>query len=92
MPLEYEGREAVARLCDLIFRPGRDYELVATRANRQPAFGLYVTTPGGDGEATGLVVITIAGTKICSMTPFESGVLAAFGLPRTRPGSSKPER
>lgn len=86
MPQEYAGREAVAGFCAaFIFRAGRQFDLAPTRANGQPAFGLYATTPGGDRRATGLVVITIAGGEICSLTRFESGVLASFGLPRTRP-------
>jgi RNA polymerase sigma-70 factor (TIGR02960 family) len=85
VPLEYEGREAVAGFCALIFRPGRDYYLVPTRANGQPAFGLYVTTPGGVRRGTGLVVVALAGRKICSMTRFESDVFPSFGLPEALP-------
>jgi len=85
MPLEYEGREAVAGFSALIFRSGREYDLVPTRANGQPAFGIYVTGPGGVRHAAGMVVITLAGEKICSLTRFESGLLPWFGLPRALP-------
>src|SRR5262245_62933946 len=34
MPFEYEGRDAVARFCASIFRAGRRFDLVPTRANR----------------------------------------------------------
>jgi RNA polymerase sigma-70 factor (ECF subfamily) len=45
MPLEYEGRDVVARFCTGIFRSGRRFDLVRTRANGQPAFGAYLRAP-----------------------------------------------
>src|SRR5207342_2256820 len=65
MPLEYEGRDVVARFCALLFDAGRKCDLVPTRANGQPAFGFYVHAPGGIRHATGLVVLTLAGNRIC---------------------------
>src|SRR6516225_5703720 len=59
MPFEYQGREAVARFCALLFGAGRTYDLVPTRANGQPAFGLYVHSPSGIRHGTGLVVLTL---------------------------------
>jgi RNA polymerase sigma-70 factor (TIGR02960 family) len=88
MPLEYEGREAVARFCALLFGAGRTYDLVPTRANGQPAFGLYVPGPDGARRGTGLVALELAGPHICAMTRFESGVLPWFGLPGALPASS----
>jgi RNA polymerase sigma-70 factor (ECF subfamily) len=85
MPLEYQGREAVARFCALLFGAGRTYDLVPTRANGQPAFGLYVHSPSGIRHGTGLVVLTLAGNRICAMTRFDNSVLAWFGLPRSLP-------
>ena len=85
MPLEYEGRDTVARFCALVFRAGRTYDLVPTRANEQPAFGLYVHAAGGIRHGTGLVVLTLAGDRICAMTRFEKSVLPGFGLPRSLP-------
>ena len=38
IPLEYHGRDAVARLCASIFRASPGFDLVPTRANGQPAF------------------------------------------------------
>jgi RNA polymerase sigma-70 factor (TIGR02960 family) len=87
MPLEYEGREAVSRFCALLFGAGRTYDLLPTRANGQPAFGLYVQASDGIRHGTGLVVIALAGPRICTMTRFEKGVLPWFGLPRALPGS-----
>jgi ketosteroid isomerase-like protein len=44
IPLEYEGRDVVARFCAILFGTGRKVDLVRTRANGQPAFGIYVST------------------------------------------------
>jgi RNA polymerase sigma-70 factor (ECF subfamily) len=38
IPFEYEGRDIVARFCASLFDAGRRFDLVATRANGQPAF------------------------------------------------------
>ena len=43
LPLEYQGRELAARFfATVAFRQGRRYQLVPTRANGQPAFGIYL--------------------------------------------------
>jgi RNA polymerase sigma-70 factor (TIGR02960 family) len=86
MPLEYEGRDVVARFCALLFGAGRRFNLVPTRANGQPAFGTYVRGPDGIRHGTGLFVLTLAGDRICAMTRFENSVLPWFGLPRSLPG------
>ena len=85
MPLEYEGTDAAARFCGRLFGAGRRFDLVPTRANRQPAFGAYLRAPGGIRHGTGLYVLTIAGDRICAMTRFENTVLPWFGLPRSLP-------
>jgi RNA polymerase sigma-70 factor (ECF subfamily) len=85
MPLEYEGRDAVARFCAILFASGRKLDLVRTRANGQPAFGIYVSTPTGIRHGTGLLVLTLAGDHICAMTRFDNSVLPWFGLPRSLP-------
>jgi RNA polymerase sigma-70 factor (ECF subfamily) len=84
MPLEYQGRDVVARFCASIFGSGRRF-LVPTRANGQPAFGLYVHAPTGIRHGTGLIVLTLTGDRICAMTRFENSVLPWFGLPRSLP-------
>ena len=86
MPLEYEGRDVVARFWALLFGSGRRFDLVPTRANGQPAVGSYVPGPDGISHGTGLFVLTLAGDRICAMTRFESSVLPWFGLPRSLPG------
>ena len=85
MPLEYQGRDVVARFCAVLFGAGRRFELVPTRANGQPAFGTYLRAPTGIRHGTGLFVLTLAGERICAMTRFESSVLPWFGLPRSLP-------
>jgi RNA polymerase sigma-70 factor (TIGR02960 family) len=87
MPLEYEGREAVSRFCALLFGAGRTYDLLPARANGQPAFGLYVQASDGIRHGTGLIVIALAGQRICAMSRFEKGVLPWFGLPPALPAS-----
>jgi len=80
MPLEYEGRDLVARFFALLFE-GRRFHLVPTRANGQPAFGTYVVGPDGVPRGTGLITISLAGNRIGSTCRFEASVLPSFGLP-----------
>ena len=88
IPLEYQGRDAVARFCAILLGSGRAYSLVPARANGQPAFGAYVRGPDGIRHGTGLFVLTLAGDRICALTRFESSVLGRFGLPRSLPPSA----
>jgi len=86
IPLEYQGRDLAARFFTVVTH-GRRYRVVATRANGQPAFGMYVQDPNTSVfHALGLQVLTLAGTRICAMTRFDKSVLPRFGLPRTLPG------
>jgi RNA polymerase sigma-70 factor (TIGR02960 family) len=85
MPLVYEGRDIVARFFAGIFGAGRRFDLVATRANAQPAFGAYLRGPTGIRHGVGFIVLTLAGDRICAMTRFENSVLPWFGLPRSLP-------
>ena len=86
MPFEYEGRAAVARFSASLFGAGRAFDLVASRANGQPAFGAYLRSPGGVRHGTGLYVLTLSGDRISAMIRFEASVLPWFGLPRSLPG------
>jgi RNA polymerase sigma-70 factor (TIGR02960 family) len=87
IPLEYHGRDEVARFFANIMRRRR-HELEPTRANGQPAFGAYLRDPTGIRHATGLFVLTLTGDRIGAMTRFESSVLPWFGLSHT---SASPE-
>ena len=85
IPLEYDGRDVVARLFASIFGAGRRFDLVPTRANGQPAFGAYLRAPTGIRHGTGLLVLTLTGDRICGMTRFDNSMLPWFGLPRSLP-------
>jgi RNA polymerase sigma-70 factor (TIGR02960 family) len=85
MPFEYEGRDAVARFCGSLFGSGRRFDLVPTRANGQPAFGVYLRAADRTSHGVGLIVLTLSGDHICAMTRFENIVLPWFGLPRSLP-------
>lgn len=87
LPFEYHGKADTAKFLDaVVFQPRRPIHLLPTRANRQPAFGFYIddrTT--GVARPIGLLVLTLAGSKIAAITRFEPSVLSDFGLPRTLP-------
>jgi len=88
MPFEYAGRDVVVRFCAGLFGAGRKVDLVPTRANGQPAFGVYLRAATGIRHGTGLFVLTLAADRICAITRFDNGVLPWFGLPRSLPGRS----
>jgi RNA polymerase sigma-70 factor (TIGR02960 family) len=85
LPFEYRGRDVVADFCGFIFRGGRRFDLLPTRANGQPAFGSYLRGPDGLSHGMGLVAITLAGDRIREIVRFETSVFPWFGLPRTLP-------
>lgn len=85
MPLEYQGRDVVACFFASIFRSGRRFDLVRTRANGQPAFGAYLRGPSGLRHGVGLYVLALRGNRICAMTRFDKSVLPWFGLPQSLP-------
>jgi len=86
-PLEYQGKETAKRwFATSAFREGLRFRLVPTRANGQPAFGLYLFSPiSRVAHAFGLIVVTLAGDRVSAITAFESGMMARFGLPRSVP-------
>ncbi|HUB42943.1 MAG TPA: RNA polymerase subunit sigma-70 [Streptosporangiaceae bacterium] len=85
--LEYRGIESArCVLAAVSFRPGRTYRVAPTRANGQPAFGLYLADPhAGVYRAYCILVITTAGDHITAITCFSTDVMTRFGLPRTLP-------
>jgi RNA polymerase sigma-70 factor (ECF subfamily) len=85
--LEYRGIESARRvLAAVSFRPGHTYRVVPTRANGQPAIGLYLADPHASvHRAYCLLVITTAGDHITAITSFSTNVMTRFGLPRTLP-------
>lgn len=87
MALEYQGREVTANFVTLFFASGRHYRMIPTRANGQPAFGMYLVDANGFARASGFLVVGLRGGLINRMTRFETGVLPGFGLPRTLPAA-----
>ena len=85
VPLEYQGRDVAARFFASIFGEGfYAYDLVpATRANGQPAFGAFLRTSTDIRQGTSLLVLTLAGDRICAITGFDKEVLPLFGLPQS---------
>jgi RNA polymerase sigma-70 factor (ECF subfamily) len=85
--LEFRGIESARRVYAAVtFRPGYTYRVVPTRANGQPALGLYLRDPhAGVYRAYCLLVITTAGDHVTAITSFSTNVMTRFGLPRTLP-------
>ncbi|MDE3132485.1 MAG: sigma-70 family RNA polymerase sigma factor [Acidobacteriota bacterium] len=87
LPLEYRGRELTRQFMSAVpFRPGREFRVLPTRANLQPAFGLYPRDEAsGVFRAYGVLVFTLSGDAVSAITFFDSSVLGHFGLPRILP-------
>ncbi len=85
MPQEYLGREAATRFLRTAVT-GRSFALVPTRANGQPAFGLYASLPNRPRSGSGLIVLGLARDQITALTRFEPETFPSFGLPETWPG------
>lgn len=84
IPFEWQGRDRASQFLKAMTFPGR--RLVATRANGQPAFGLYLPDPHASVlHAMGVLVLTLTGNSISAITRFENSVLPFFGLPRKLP-------
>jgi RNA polymerase sigma-70 factor, ECF subfamily len=84
-PTWYEGREAVAAfLAGVLFVPGSAARrLVPTRANRQPAFGIY-HVEGADARPSSIHVVGIESGLVTDMHFFlYPELFPAFGLPDT---------
>jgi len=84
IPLEYQGKDAVLPLFASVFRSGRRFELVPTRANGQPAFGAYLRTPGAR-RGVSLIVLALQGDRVRACIRFDSVALPWFGLPLSLP-------
>jgi RNA polymerase sigma-70 factor (TIGR02960 family) len=83
-PYEYQGESAIgAFLRDRTLRRGAPL-LVPTRANTQPAFGVYFPTPQTEiARPYALLILTLEEEQISAITWFgDSSVFPQFGLPR----------
>jgi RNA polymerase sigma-70 factor (TIGR02960 family) len=84
-PYEYQGRPAIGTFVrDRTVRRGAPL-LVPTRANAQPAFGVYFPAPRTEiARPYAMLVLTLEGAQISAITWFgDSSVFPQFGLPRT---------
>ena len=82
IPFEWQGREPARQVLGAVLEPGR--RLVPTRANGQPAFGLYLREPHARRmQAVGLLVLTLAGDRVAGITRFDAAMLGYFKLPET---------
>ena len=83
----YVGAENIGRLIDTQC-PGEvhDMPMVATTANGQPAFGLYMRTTEGDFEPFHLQVLDIEGDRVRHVAAFfDTTLFRRFGLPDRLP-------
>lgn len=91
LPLEWQGRDLAGRfLTATAMRRAASLRLLPTRANGQPAFGVYVQDPRAPVlHGAGLMVLTLSGPRICAIARFDASVLSHFGLPA--PGDTVPQ-
>jgi RNA polymerase sigma-70 factor (ECF subfamily) len=83
----YQGAANIGRLVDTQCPGGvHDMPMLATVANGQPAFGLYMRQPDGHFEPFHLQVLTLAGTTVTHVGAFfDPRLFAVFGLPDRLP-------
>ena len=68
-----------------------DMPMLRTRANGQPAYGLYMRTPGGDFAPFQLQVLELDGERVKHVTAFfDQALFATFGLPPRLPADHAP--
>jgi RNA polymerase sigma-70 factor (ECF subfamily) len=85
-PVRIVGRDAVARFFATVPAGGRldTIRLVATRANGHPALAAYLPDAGGTCRGYGLMVLTLAGGRIATITGFpDPALFPLFDLPPT---------
>ncbi len=82
---EYHGPELIGTFLAAVARghSGHPRRLIATRANGEPAFATYYADPAsGRAQPVGLLVLSLAGTRIAELTWFLGpGYLERFNLP-----------
>jgi RNA polymerase sigma-70 factor, ECF subfamily len=91
IPAWYRGADTIRALVSMTIFSGEArgrWRLLPTRANGQPAFGLYRRDgPGSDYNAYGIQVVTVEDQQIADITTFRNPALVGhFKLPRTLPG------
>jgi RNA polymerase sigma-70 factor (ECF subfamily) len=83
----YTGAENIGRLIDSQCPGGvHDMPMLATSANGQPAFGLYMRQPDGTFTPFHLQVLSIRGGLVAHVAAFfEPSLFETFGLPASLP-------
>jgi RNA polymerase sigma-70 factor (ECF subfamily) len=83
----YRGAENIGKLIDTQCPGGvHDMPMVATTANGQPAFGLYMRSADGDFVPFQLQVLTLDGDRVSHVGAFfDERLFATFGLPGRLP-------
>ncbi|MGZ4448074.1 MAG: sigma-70 family RNA polymerase sigma factor [Nocardioides sp.] len=67
-----------------------DMPMLATRANGQPAFGLYMRTPSGDFVPFQLQVLDLDGDRVRHVSAFfDTRLFTVFGLPDRLPADTR---
>jgi RNA polymerase sigma-70 factor (TIGR02960 family) len=93
-PHQYLGTAAIRSFLQASFgfRGERRVYLVPARANTQPALGSYLGDPARSAAApAGLIVLTMAGDRICAITRFHlDDLYPRFGLPVALPEPAAP--
>lgn len=88
IPHQWRERDGAAPFLAAVCQ-GLTPRLIATRANGQPAFGIYVPDLSGRVlHAIGILVVTLAGNRICEIIRFDTNVLRHFRLARTIPAGA----
>ncbi len=85
---EFAGRASVVDFFATVPAGGRLdlIDLVAVRANGQPARAAYLPDEQGDCRGYGIMVLDIADSMITAITGFpDAALFAALGLPTRRP-------
>lgn len=88
----YVGAENIGNLIDTQC-PGatHDMPMIATQANGQPAFGLYMRGPGGDFAPFQIQVLELDGDRVKHVGAFfDVSLFATFGLPTRLPADYEP--
>jgi RNA polymerase sigma-70 factor, ECF subfamily len=90
LPTWFAGRAAVlAFVRAQVLRDAGLFRLIPTAANGQPAFAAYLRDAGGPYRAHGILVLTIATSRVTRATMFmDPGLLATFGMPPALPAAT----
>ena len=88
----YLGADTIGRLIDTHCPGGSfDMPMLATSANGQPAFGLYMRTRAGNFVPFQLQVLELDGDRVRHVSAFfDTSLFAAFGLPSSLPADARP--